>query len=137
MSSIRLHPKFGLNPKLEVCGYCGRGTGTILLPGAAVKTDERFMVGSKLPCEKCREERDAVNGIWLLEGCEGNHSKRKYDGIEPTFRMLVVTENFVKRFLAEEEAAQVLKVKGCWLDRVVFSDLFRQYQEMQGKKKSE
>ncbi len=44
MSSIRLHPKKGLNPVLGVCPLCGNDNGEILLLGA---------VSTKYTCRSC------------------------------------------------------------------------------------
>lgn len=52
---MRLHPKFGLNPSLDLCFYCLEDKG-IVLAGAATKEEApRKAVWDREPCEKCAE----------------------------------------------------------------------------------
>jgi hypothetical protein len=52
--SISLHPKYGLNPSVGMCFWCGEDTGEILLYGNHIKTEAPMRsVASYAPCEKC------------------------------------------------------------------------------------
>lgn len=53
--SIRVHPKYGLNPTVLQCYVCGEDKGVALL-GAAYKGEApRTMCVDKEPCDKCKE----------------------------------------------------------------------------------
>ena len=55
MTDIRLHPKFGVNPTLAVCFWCGRDRGDIALLGAGCRTEApRRMHIDYEPCVPCK-----------------------------------------------------------------------------------
>lgn len=57
MSSIRLSPKYGLNPAIPVCFYCNEAKNEILLPGR-MKDDMEAphnVVWDRRPCDKCED----------------------------------------------------------------------------------
>lgn len=59
---IRIHPKFGLNPTLCTCFYCGKETGEIALLGASCKDEApRHTCVSLEPCGECKKRfKDSV-----------------------------------------------------------------------------
>jgi hypothetical protein len=53
--SLRLHPKYGVNPTMPVCFWCGEATGEIAMLGAGYKGEAPMsLVINYDPCEKCR-----------------------------------------------------------------------------------
>ena len=55
--SITLHPKYGLNPTLATCFYCGKETGEIALLGNGYKDEApRNLCVSLEPCAECKEK---------------------------------------------------------------------------------
>ena len=56
MSSLRLHKKYGLNPTLSTCFYCGKETGEIALLGANYNGEAPMHLCTSLePCHDCKE----------------------------------------------------------------------------------
>lgn len=54
--SIRLHPKYGVNPTIPVCFFCGKERGELVLLGAAYKGEAPMkMCMDKTPCKECKE----------------------------------------------------------------------------------
>ena len=54
---ITLHPKYGLNPTLATCFYCGKETGEIALLGVSYPTEApKNMVINLEPCDECKEK---------------------------------------------------------------------------------
>ena len=50
-NNIRLHKKYGLNPTLSTCFYCGKETGEIALLGAAYDGEAPMHLCTSLePC---------------------------------------------------------------------------------------
>lgn len=89
--SIRLHPKFGLNPTMPVCIICGKEKGEIALLGASYRdqTPMHMIVGVE-PCDTCREKYLGL-GVLLVEGKGEHHT--------PTSSIAVIkTEAFQKIF---------------------------------------
>jgi len=89
--SIKLHKEHGLNPTLSTCIICGKGTGEIVLLGAAYKGKApMYMITSIEPCRKCREQY-LSDGVLLVEAREENRI--------PTGRVVVIkNEAFTKVF---------------------------------------
>lgn len=66
MSSIKLHPKFGVNPTLGVCFWCGEGDGTVGLLGMNHgKEANKETVLTLEPCPKCKE--NMARGVTIVE----------------------------------------------------------------------
>ena len=62
---ITLHPKFGVNPTIGQCFYCGKDTGEIGLLGRnGGKEAPRHTVLSYDPCEEC--QKNMALGIALI-----------------------------------------------------------------------
>ena len=56
-NSIRLHPKYGLNPTMVSCIICGGDTGGIALLGNFLKEEAPMhMVLTPEPCDACRKK---------------------------------------------------------------------------------
>lgn len=58
-NSIRLSPKYGVNPTMPLCFFCGQPTGEIALLGMLKKDVEapKYMLLNYEPCDKCKEAR--------------------------------------------------------------------------------
>jgi len=114
---IRLHPKFGLNPTMPVCFFCGRDTGEVALLGAAYHGEAPTkMVLDKRPCAACEKEWEA--SIALIEA-------RRINGeIDPTGRVVVVTREAATRILRQPLLDDVLSVGKALLEPAAFEELF-------------
>lgn len=130
MSTIRLHPKHGLNPTMLVCFWCGEETGEIALLGAAFKGEAPMkMTLGYDPCPKCQELFDG--GVLCIEvtrkapdarpPLSPHTSPRAF----PTGRHVVVKAEAVAAIITDPEVrAQVMKVKQCLLNVEDFTKLF-------------
>ena len=64
--SIRLHPKFGLNPTIPTCFWCGKDKNELILLGAAFKEEApRHMYLDYEPCDTCKDQMKL--GVTLIE----------------------------------------------------------------------
>lgn len=95
-NSIELHKKYGLNPTLCTCFYCGKETGEIALLGVNYKGEAPMhMCTSVEPCKECREKyKDYV----LLVEVEGEE-RTAWGSIKkkptPTGRWLAIKKEVV------------------------------------------
>jgi len=64
---IYLHPKYGLNPTVPVCAYCGQDKGEVALLGRAYKGEapHRMVLNAWDPCQACMEKQ--ALGITFVE----------------------------------------------------------------------
>jgi hypothetical protein len=101
-SSIRLSPKYGVNPSVMKCFYCGEECG-VALPGLLKGDVEapRSAVWDMNPCPKCEEWMK--QGIILL-GMDESKSDLKHmpEGAYRTGLFTVITEEAFKRIFRDE-----------------------------------
>jgi len=119
MSSIRLHPKHGVNPTISQCFWCGAEKNELALLGAAYRGEApRHMVLDYEPCDACQANFD--KGIALLEATQAHGEAAK-----PTGRYVVATEDAVRRwFQPQETVEQILEARKAFIERDVFEQMF-------------
>lgn len=97
--SIKLSPKHGINPSLEVCFYCGADIGVALLGKLPNDAEApRKICTSYEPCEDCKKSfKDKVillecnqgekptGRYWLVIKDSVNHQGRKIFFVETEF----------------------------------------------------
>ena len=109
---MRLHPKYGVNPTLAVCQWCGKDTGDVVLLGAAYKGEAPYrMVVSKMPCPTCQAGMD--KGITLIEAREVNGRP------EHTGRWCVITEDAARRLFTNPPLDDVLRMRKAYVEQDV------------------
>lgn len=103
--SIRLSEKYGVNPAIPHCFFCGDAKNEVILAGKSRVGDEeapRNMVWNQIPCDKC--EAYMKLGIMLLSVRNGEEGqKNPYR----TGCMAVVTENAIRE-LVEPALAEII-----------------------------
>lgn len=100
MSGIKISPKYGVNPTIPVCFWCGKQKNEIALMGR-IKDDieaPKNMVLDYVPCEECQNHM--AMGVAVLEASdhpntEGQPPMQK--GVYPTSRFVVVTTECADR----------------------------------------
>lgn len=113
MGSIRLHPKFGVNPSLGVCFYCGKEDGTLVLLGMNKgKEAPRRAVYDSQPCAECRDiMRAGVILVSVRTGEENTTNPYRTGG------WVGVTPEFIEKIVTDPEAcASVLKHRFSFVD---------------------
>ena len=89
---MRLHKKYGSNPTMPVCFFCGKEKGEIVLLGAAYKEKApRLMIVDKAPCEKCKELMK--KGVMLASVRDGECGNNPYR----TGKIAVIRENAARK----------------------------------------
>lgn len=91
-NDIKLSPKYGLNPSMQICFFC-RETKGILLNGKIGRGKEDIEASREIitdiePCDKCKEKyKDCTLVVEILEN------------EQPSGRWIAID----KRFITEEE----------------------------------
>ena len=100
MSGIKISPKYGVNPTIPVCFWCGKQKNEIALMGRMKDDIEapKNMVLDYVPCEECQSHM--AMGVAVLEASdhpntEGQPPMQK--GVYPTSRFVVVTTECADR----------------------------------------
>lgn len=122
MSGIKISPKYGVNPTIPVCFWCGKPKNEIALMGRMKGDIEapKNMVLDYVPCEECQSHM--AMGVAVLEASdhpntEGQPPMQK--GVYPTSRFVVVTTECADRvFSAYAPWSEGKKV---FVDSAVFS----------------
>ena len=126
---VRLSPKYGLNPTLPICFWCGEERGDISLLGKIGKKGEdleapKHMVIDYEPCEKCRAAMD--QGFTLIEAGEQpitEHQAEFSDGVYPTGRWLVLKKERAQAIFGSylrKRDTDVGKAKMIAVDKKIF-----------------
>ena len=97
---IKISPKYGVNPTIPVCFWCGKQKNEIALMGRMKGDIEapKNMVLDYVPCEECQNHM--AMGVAVLEASdhpntEGQPPMQK--GVYPTSRFVVVTTECADR----------------------------------------
>ena len=100
MSGIKISPKYGVNPTIPVCFWCGKQKNEIALMGRMEGDIEapKNMVLDYVPCEECQSHM--AMGVAVLEASdhpntEGQPPMQK--SVYPTSRFVVVTTECADR----------------------------------------
>ena len=129
--SIRLHSKYGVNPTISQCFWCGEDKNELALLGAAYKGEApKHMVLSYEPCDTCK--KNMALGVTLMEA-----DKDPGEDPKPTGRWLVVREEVIRRlFTPESVAANVLTHRKAYLDREGFAKVMDMFKDVMPEDKS-
>lgn len=138
-NSIKISPKYGVNPTIPVCFYCGKQKNEIALMGKMGGRGEDIeapmnMVLDYEPCDQCKEHWN--EGIPLIE-CVGSQARREeqppiqkrfQDGfplyLYPTGRWCIIKIEAAKRaFRIPEE--QIKLGSPLLIDTEVFLDIIK------------
>lgn len=126
MSSITLHPEYGVNPTCGMCFWCGGYTNELALLGRnRGKKAPRQMVLGYEPCDKCKSQ--FAQGVQIMECStrpltEGQPEIQQ--GVYPTGRMVVVTLDFVNRAFDAAMARVCCEKRKAFMDVQTFQTLF-------------
>lgn len=120
--SITLSPKYGVNPTIPLCFFCGKEKNEIALlgklPNDAEAPRNMWIPGDYIPCDECQKKFDT--GITLMEVDDaptftnqppitGEHY--------PTGRVVVITEEAARRIFNEDAAKDIIKHRKAFLDK--------------------
>lgn len=115
MNGIRVSEKYGVNPSLTVCYYCGKDDGGIALLGRLNGDAEapRRIVANREPCKEC--EGWMAKGIILLEVVAETIS----DEPDRTGNLWVITEEAARRLFREPALSAALARRCVFVPRSV------------------
>lgn len=143
--NIKLSPKYGANPTMCTCFFCGKATGEIALLGhipernqngrAVPNTDveaPRNMIMDYNPCDECRDQMN--RGITLVGISDKAPDNRPAichteSGVPmyPTGKWVVLTEEGVRALFKPEAANDIISNHGANILDEILDDLLRIY----------
>ena len=126
MASIRLHPKYGVNPSIPVCFWCGEDKNEVAMLGAAYKGQAPMrMLMDYTPCAACQAQMDT--GITLIELVPSNTVEQPpiakegaLSHVSPSGRYIVVKDHVISDIFDEAKAADVIRARKAFVDSEVF-----------------
>lgn len=113
-NSIRLSPKYGVNPTIPVCFWCGQEKNEIALMGR-IGNDRnhkdieapRHAVINYEPCDKCRAGMS--QGFTVMEATQHPNSRASVEmqnGVYPTGRFVVLKNEAADRIFGKDFTAR-------------------------------
>ena len=144
INSIVISPKYGVNPTMPVCFFCGNPTGEIALLGhirqrnshgrAISGTDieaQKEMVLNYEPCDDCK--KNMAQGITIIEVIESRTAPAAMEicpGAVPTGTWCVIKEEAFERIfkdiLESKIYHQTINKRKCLLESQVYQYFFSQ-----------
>jgi len=148
--SVSVHPKFGVNPTISVCLFCGESKNEIVLLGGdgyKVRNEHNgryesaeapmHMVLDTLPCDTCIQTWHE-NGIAFVEitphKVPTGRTQSPYEGVDtetkmmPSGRYVVVKHEAAQKILSDyPHVDRVMEVGRCDVDQESFNHLFGQF----------
>lgn len=106
--SIRLHPRYGVNPMIPRCFFCGAQKNEIVLLGAACLGEAPMtghLAGDLEPCDDCGEVMK--HGVILIS-CRTDTPDDQKDNPVRTGGWVAVSDDAVRRWFGES-AEHLLK----------------------------
>lgn len=118
--SIKLSPKYVVNPFIAICFWCREDVGVAMLGKLPDDAEApRKVVLDYEPCEKCQAKMDM--GITLIEST---------DGKTPTGNWLVIPEEMFKEMVSDPDIlASILKARKAFIDTELFENLIKEEEE--------
>lgn len=122
MSSIPLHPEYGVNPSIAVCFWCGKDKNELLLLGANSKRitgrDQAPMhaVYDLEPCDTCKAWM--AKGVTMIQAEEHKVGERWQKISENAYASgvwAVVTEEAVVRLFTGDDVEAALRTRKCFV----------------------
>lgn len=106
---IKLSPKYGLNPTIPVCFWCGEDVGEVALMGHIgdgrkhedIQAPMRMVISYE-PCENCK--KNMALGFTVIEATLEPNSTTSYpiqEGVYPTGRYAVIQPEFARAAFGE------------------------------------
>lgn len=109
-NSIKLSPKYGVNPSITKCFFCGEDKGVALL--GRLKNDAeapRYIIADYEPCDKCKAIME--KGITFIEASETPTQPGMppiQQGTYPTGRFFVIKEDRLDKIINNEDVRKDL-----------------------------
>lgn len=121
--NLRLSKKYGVNPSVGICFWCGEGKEVILFGANRGKEAPREVLVNYEPCDKCKNGMS--KGITAIEAQEtplqdGQQPIQETPNgptLWPTGRWFVLTEEAIIRMVQEPMAEQILKKRKMFMDK--------------------
>jgi len=143
-NSIKLSPKYGINPTIPRCFFCGKDKPEIALLGR-LPNDVEVPMHATIdyePCDECKELMK--KGITLI-GVEDHafdsrppiNVKDSNNAFYPTGSWIVLKEEAAKRILELEDNDEVLKNKKCLVDQKLLEEINSLYDNISDDSKEE
>lgn len=122
VKNIKISPKYGVNPCIPVCFFCGEEKNEVALLGRIGKGTEdieapRHALLDYEPCEECLKKM--ATGITLVEvsNTPSDNQPPIIENAYPTGNWWVVDEDFVRSNIQPSELAeQVIVHRKCLVD---------------------
>lgn len=144
--SIKLSPKYGANPTMCTCFFCGKDTGEIALlghipernqngraiPNTDVEAPHRMIMDYN-PCEECKEQMNrGITLIGITDRAPDNRPAicRSESGepFYPSGKWAVVTEDAVRALFKPDAAEGIINNRGANVLDEILDDLLRIYE---------
>lgn len=129
--SIPLSKKYGVNPTIPICFWCGEEKNEIALlgklKGDAEAPKSTWILGDYEPCDECKSKWE--KGIRIVEASHIPLTDKQPPYLQkdayPTGNIMVITEDGAKKIFSEEVIDKILEKKCVLVDEKTMRELYR------------
>lgn len=124
--NIKFSPKYGLNPTIPICFWCGEEKNEIAMLGELPNDEEapKHMVLDYEPCDKCKANmKKGIALIGITENKPNDNRPEIIKGAYPTGHFAVVKPEAVHQFIDEPMASDIIKHKKAFIDDNILMSL--------------
>lgn len=119
-NSIKLSPKYGVNPTMPICFFCGNTKNEVALLGKIGKGKDDFEAPRQClldyePCEECKKKMEGnVTAIGVLNHPMQNGQPPIRDGLYPSGSYFVMRKGVIKRMFTnmDDKTVEEIEDKG-------------------------
>lgn len=139
--NIKLSPKYGVNPTMPVCFFCGKDTGEIALlgkiggKGEDIEAPHRMILNYE-PCDACKammKGNVAVIGVVEHPTQKGQPEIQK--GLYPTGSWCLLKAEAISRIfnVPDDEIKKIVDCGKVLLENAVVESMIKQHDEVSKK----
>lgn len=136
MSSIKVSPKYGVNPTIPICFFCGKQKNELVLLGRLKGDIEapKNMCLDYEPCDECK--KNMALGVTLIGVLDSPFDERppiyEYNGVKlyPTGSWAVMKDEAVERMFGEEHGKAAIETRKMFIDNKILTDIQERYQNL-------
>ena len=131
MSSIKLSPKYGVNPTIPVCFWCGAPKNEVALMGrisggkrGGDEEAPHYAILDYHPCEECQKKMQT--GFTVMEATNSPNDRAPVavsNGAYPTGRYIVLVPDAAVRIFGEKVAKQ----GKCYMESRAYVQMFGRF----------
>lgn len=146
--SIKLSPKYGVNPSIPVCFFCGQEKQEIVMfgrigdgrKGEDIEAPRSAIIDYE-PCDCCKtnmEKGITLIGVTTKQPADDRPMISKNHGVYPTGKWCVVTEDCINRLVNDPNMANdIITNRKTFIDDTIIETIIKESEQFENSNNSD